>query len=206
MGFVYAGQGNDKTCYKVGRTEDITQRKKAHRTANHRFDITHLHETGRSVAAEAFLKALLADKRVSGTTETFEVTHTEMDVAFIELDRHMTTWLSAEQEEQLELFAKQKSNGKLLQADDTTQAMCDELRKTRHEMKRLELLEEHLSSCLKHHIGPNDGIQDLCSWTTQSLGMRLNADLVKTTFPEAWNACRQELVTRKFKLLDQPGD
>ena len=206
MAFVYAGQDKDKTRFKLGKADELEQRKKTHRTSNPDFKYYKTYKTDRPEKAERFLKLHFADYLVSGTTEWFTVNSGDIDDAFLELDKYMILLPSTNQFRQLSLFSNQESSGNLLQADDAIRESCHRLRVIQNEIKRLKLQEALYTDNLKLYIGPNDGIEGFVSWATCSMGLHLDACLVKINHPEIYDACRVLRTARKFRLLNQPEE
>lgn len=201
MGCVYAGQGVESKHFKIGQTIELGKRRAQHRTSHPSFAIYRAFQTTNPRAAEEFLKKWFAAKRVPSTTEWFAITKKEVDEGFLALDVYMQTHLSVTQEKEVKAFAKRKSNGLFLPADDTHNAIYETCRKLKIEIRMRELEYEHWIDQLKHQIGCNDGIEGLFTWISSPKHLIDQATL-KRDYPDVWTACRTEITERKFYLLD----
>jgi hypothetical protein len=64
MGYIYIGKSDTDKHFKIGRAENLENRRKAHRTASHSFRYYMELETCDPSKAETFLKRCLESKRV----------------------------------------------------------------------------------------------------------------------------------------------
>jgi hypothetical protein len=202
MGYVYAGQGENNTQFKIGRTGDEPKKRRAqHRTSNPQFVYYRTYETTHPCAAEKFLKKRFAEKRVPNTKEWFSIGSEEIDNGFKALDIYMQTHLSVIQENEVKELAKQKSNGIFVAPDEDYRAIYEKCRKLKIEIEIRKLEYEHWTDQVKLQIGYHDGIEGLFKWISQPQH-GLDQDLLKRDYPEVWDACRKEFSVRKFYLVD----
>jgi hypothetical protein len=201
-GYVYAAQDRHFERFKIGITHfDPAKRLGQHRTSNPDFEYYRRIATDNPRAAEAFLKARFASKRVPDTTEWFFVSPEEIDEAFNAIDAFLARCLLPRQEGQLKLFKKQESNGTLLEASEDHMLVYERCREIDNLIGPLVLEMKYLKNFLMFEVGLNEGIEGLCEWPSQ-VQLRLNSQLVKARYPDVWEECRRPMVVRKLHLLD----
>ncbi len=202
MGYVYAGKGENSRHVKIGCTAvDPAKRLAQHRTSNPGFQFYRVIQTAHPYAAEQFLKTRFAERRLANTTEWFAIDKSEVDDGFSALELFMQKHLSISQERTIKDYARQRSNGILLEPKNNQKEIYEKLRNLKSQIDRAKLEFEHWASQLKFQIGVHEGIDGLVSWGSETQH-RIDQEMLKTKHPEIWSECRKEFTVRYFRLLD----
>ena len=191
---VYCFQLGDTECFKIGKSVDPDQRKRAFSTASRVELIERRCEPSEHPEAlEKYIHALLGPKRVINRREVFDVTMQEVSEAFataVPIVNEAQKLL-----DQAAALAKNKPvNGAMLVPSNEVIDLYHQLRKAQQDQFFLQCRIEVLESKIKLAIGDNLGIQDVVSWNWRP-SFRIDIDKLKKQRPRLY-----KLLLKRFEV------
>ncbi|MGD0496898.1 MAG: GIY-YIG nuclease family protein [Bryobacteraceae bacterium] len=190
---VYCFQLGDTGCFKIGRSVNPNQRKRAFSTASPVELIERRCEPSEHPEAlEKYVHELLEPKRVINRREVFDVTMQEVSEAFA-----TAVPIVNEAQKLLDMaaaLAKNKPVNRTMSAPSKEVTdLYRRLRKAQQDQFFLQCRIEVLESKIKLAIGDNLGIQDIVSWDWRT-GSRIDIDKLKKQRPRLY-----KLLLKRFE-------
>ena len=182
MAFVYIVQiGPDK--FRLGRHKSLNECSGP---------IVWSKETEHAETCELFLRKKLEPHDAH---DFYEIPSSLLPKYLREIEALLATYIEAETESSA--YAQAESSDSMLPASDEAKELFCELEIVRQRIALLECEKTFLENRLKALIGNSLGIQGVATWKT-SVIKRLDAETVKTTYPDIYQSCLKETKSRRF--------